>query len=457
MHKIVPWVVTVLAMLALGVIFAEGSTLISRSESEQKAAIPLKIIHHIKPEYYFEVFYTNDGFAPDQLDIHLGDKVVFRNTTDIPLWTASDPHPTHTDYPLFDAKRDYVLGEVYTFQFSKAGTFGYHNHERSIDRGVIRVVDPASPLPDIDKTKLGQREVRNKLLAMFDPSDPNSIFTIVDTIQADPVLSRNCHDVAHDLGHRAYELYGFSEAMAFSNPNHVKHALVQYICAGGYMHGILEELSLHQPDFLSQPAIICATVPEDDQASCFHGIGHVFMFANDRNASSSIAGCRRIDRTTDMYRCFEGVRMEQFWGITDHLATTSLGWDPAKPLAPCIEAEKDAKPTCFLYSTFGYLRSHVKDYRGAVKMCTESGLEESDAEFCLKGLGITMMSKFKGHHLEGSEVYANGLSVEEKRAFYEGVLGYARLSGVSRTDLESSCASLKNDTHICDIVLENNH
>jgi hypothetical protein len=309
---------------------------------------------------------------------------------------------------------------------------------------------------NIDKTQSRQQGMRDKLLAMFVPDDPNSIFKIVDTIQSDPSLVNDCHDIAHDLGHHAYELYGFSEAMTFNNPNHVKHTLVQYICAGGYMHGIIEELALHEPKYLQEPAIMCADVPEDARASCYHGIGHVFMFANERNPDASIAGCRLIKIRNDMYRCFEGVRMEQFWGSTEHAGSSTLGWDITDPLATCINAAGDAKPTCFLYSSFGYLRLHSKDYPGAVTMCTTSGLNESDSGFCLKGLGITMMSKFKGQHLEGSEVYVDGLSKNEKRAFYEGVLGYARLSGVSDDELQHTCTLFKNDTDICRAVLGSN-
>jgi len=402
----------------------------------------------------FEILYTAAGFVPSILEVPMGSRVAFRNTTDTPLWTASDPHPMHTDYTEFDARMDYASDRVYIFRFDKTGTFGFHNHERSIDRGVIHVFDPAHPAVNIDKTIENQRMERDKLLAMFDAHNTNSIFKIVDTIQADPVLSLNCHDIAHDLGHRAYELYGFSEAMAFNNPNHVGHALVQYICAGGYMHGILEELSLQQPEFKTQPGIMCATIPDDARASCFHGIGHVFMFANSRDVPSSLAGCRSLDRSTDTYRCFEGVWMEMFWGNTAHVATSSLGWDLKKPMAPCISTEADAKPTCFLYSTFGYLRTHPKDYSGAVQMCTQSDLTKTDTEFCLKGLGITMMSKFKGQHLEGSEIFVEGLSDEQKRAFYQGVMGYARLSGLNEEKLANSCDLLKYDKDVCIAVLK---
>jgi plastocyanin len=401
-----------------------------------------------------QVRYTESGFDPKEIDIIVGTTVEFSNDSDSLLWVGSNPHPTHTDFSVFDAQKTYGRGEVYSFTFSQQGTFGYHNHEKFLHQGVVHVTDPEHPTNDISKTVTGQEAIRDRLLKMFRPGDPNSIFDIIDAIQSDRALATNCHDIAHDLGHEAYKLYGFSEAMTFNNPKHLDHPLVQYICAGGYMHGILEELSLHQPEFVNTPDVICNQVPKDSQESCYHGIGHVFMLSNERNVPEALTDCRKIEYSSDMYRCFEGIRMEQFWGNTDHVGTSSLGWDPKDPLATCIEAKTDEKPTCYLYSSFGYLRIHPKDYAGAVQTCTAPSVPESDAQFCLKGLGITMMSKFKGQNLEGSEVYVAHLPPETKRFFYQGVLGYAQLSGVSKEVLTSTCGRFKTDTLLCTSVLD---
>ena len=397
----------------------------------------------------YEVIYTETGFVPSRLEVPLGAKVIFKNLTQTGLWVGSDPHPEHTDYTDFDALKESNKDQSYMFTFDQTGTFGYHNHKKSIHRGVVVVSDARLETRKLYKTPKGLEHIRDGLIALFDPQDPNTIFTIIDAIQSDQELSLNCHDIAHDLGHRAYELYGFSEAMTFNNPNHVNHPLVQYICAGGYMHGILEELSLHQPEFMQNPDLICDTLPTVERDSCFHGVGHVFMLANERNVEASLNDCRRVEYSTDMYRCFEGIRMEQFWGNTAHVGSDTLGWNVEEPLATCMEAQTDEKPTCFLYVSFGYLREHPKDYFGAVNLCTQSNLSESDSSFCLKGLGITMMSKFNGQHLEGSELYVTGLAPELKYAFYQGVLGYAQLSGVSETVLKQTCALFKVDSELC--------
>ncbi len=409
----------------------------------------------IEPPKDFDVQYTAAGYAPDFLEIPVGSRVTFHNVSELPMWTASDPHPIHSDFSPFDSQRDYLPGETYTFRFMAIGTFGFHNHEKSDHRGIVRVIDPANPIPDIDKTKESQREVRNKLLSMFQQNEPDSVFLVIDAIESNYALARDCHDMAHDLGHRAYELFGFSSAMTFNNPNRLGHTSVDDICAGGYIHGILEEVFLHQPQLKNHPADICISIPKNNQDSCFHGVGHGMMFVNKRNVPVSLTDCRQLGYQLDTLRCFEGVWMEMFWGDTSHAGGNSLGWTPEKPLAPCLSVRDDEKPACFLYAHLGFLRTHPRDFAGATKLCTDNGLVLNDKLFCIKGIGITMMKHFTSHHLEEAEKLVAGLSYLEKYAYYQGVIGYARLSGVSEVNLQQFCTVLQNDKDVCDAVIKN--
>lgn len=304
--------------------------------------------------------------------------------------------------------------------------------------------------PNISKTPSGQIAIRDHLLNLLEKDNADSIFKIVDTIQSDPILSLNCHEIAHDIGHEAYERYGFARAMNFTDAARLNHASVQDICAGGYIHGILEEASLHDPNFKNNPGQMCTEVPEAIRASCYHGVGHALMFSYDRETSSSLETCRKISSQSATTRCFEGVWMELFWG---NASTSTLGWDTSRPLKTCIDTETDAKPACFLYSAFGYLRIHKKDYTGAINLCTNSNLNTGDSGFCLKGVGITMNSKFKSKNLEQSETYASGLNQYEKESFYQGVFGYANLSGITDEELKNTCTRFKNDGNICQSII----
>ncbi|OGI29268.1 MAG: hypothetical protein A2288_00610 [Candidatus Moranbacteria bacterium RIFOXYA12_FULL_44_15] len=85
------------------------------------------------------VAYTDAGFSPKTVTVKVGDTVMFRNDSSGGMWVASAPHPVHTDYPEFDAKKSYVKGEAYSFTFEKSGTWKFHNHLKSTDFGSVTV------------------------------------------------------------------------------------------------------------------------------------------------------------------------------------------------------------------------------------------------------------------------------------------------------------------------------
>ncbi len=85
------------------------------------------------------VTYTDSGFSPAVLTIKNGGTVTFKNSASDDMWVASNPHPVHTDYPGFDAKKNIAPGETYQFTFTKSGSWGYHNHLNPSEGGKIIV------------------------------------------------------------------------------------------------------------------------------------------------------------------------------------------------------------------------------------------------------------------------------------------------------------------------------
>ncbi len=85
------------------------------------------------------VTYSESGFSPASLEVTTGQTVVFVNNSTKPFWPASAPHPTHTDYPEFDAKSPVAPGSSFTFVFQKIGNWGFHNHLDSSKFGKIIV------------------------------------------------------------------------------------------------------------------------------------------------------------------------------------------------------------------------------------------------------------------------------------------------------------------------------
>ncbi len=86
-----------------------------------------------------EVVYTDSGFSPNNLLVRVGESVTFQNQSSSDMWVASNPHPIHTDYAEFDAKRGYKPGESYSFVFSEPGSWKYHNHMNPADMGSVTV------------------------------------------------------------------------------------------------------------------------------------------------------------------------------------------------------------------------------------------------------------------------------------------------------------------------------
>jgi hypothetical protein len=80
------------------------------------------------------VRYTQSGYIPDLLQVPMWSRVVFINCSSGGMRTASDPHPVHTDYGVFDSRIDTATGATWSFDFTTRGTFSYHNHMKSLHR-----------------------------------------------------------------------------------------------------------------------------------------------------------------------------------------------------------------------------------------------------------------------------------------------------------------------------------
>lgn len=345
--------------------------------------------------------------------------------------------------------------EILSIPENKKGGISVAFVEESKVQEKSEVVDVFQKL--LSKTPLGQMKERDTLLAMLDPKDSKTIFKVINTIQLDKNLRQNCHDIAHDIGHEAYKMYGFSGSMNFKNGSSLSSASVQDICAGGFVHGLLEEAAESLPDFEKDFNLLCDTVEIKEKDSCYHGVGHALMFLYKRNTELSVETCKKTNEQRYVNRCFEGVWMELFWGGANNPEQDiiSLGWDKNNPLDPCINTETIAKPACFIYSAFGYLRFHKKDYTSLIKLCTESNLNSDDSGFCLKGLGIAISHNYSSDNIGNSQHIIKGKSKIEKEFFYAGMFGYAQLSGINKKDLTNSCIQFENkeDKNICyDIV-----
>ena len=86
-----------------------------------------------------EVIYGSLGFVPSTHEIKIGDTVTFKNESGKGMWVASNPHPSHSDTPEFDAGISIANGNSWSFVFTEEGSFSYHNHLNSSQGGKIVV------------------------------------------------------------------------------------------------------------------------------------------------------------------------------------------------------------------------------------------------------------------------------------------------------------------------------
>lgn len=85
------------------------------------------------------ITFTDTGIAPSTLTVPVNTTVTFTNNGQGAHWPASDPHPTHTGLPGFDADKALATGESYSFTFTTKGTWGFHDHLNPRLKGSIIV------------------------------------------------------------------------------------------------------------------------------------------------------------------------------------------------------------------------------------------------------------------------------------------------------------------------------
>lgn len=104
-----------------------------RYRSEEKA------VHQHSYAEHADVVLTSDGFVPQEVYLKKHGTISFSTTAGKPFWPASDPHPVHSIYPVFDPRTPIDPGDTWTFTFDDAGTWRYHDHVRPYFTGVVYV------------------------------------------------------------------------------------------------------------------------------------------------------------------------------------------------------------------------------------------------------------------------------------------------------------------------------
>lgn len=214
---------------------------------------------------------TDKGFVPSQLEITIGETIIFKNKTDNLFWPAADIHPYHSDYPRFDPKRALDKDEQWEFTFDRIGKWSFHDHISPSNTGAIVV-------KSLDgKTGGGCFDSANKdcwtnmITNALEIGGVDAAFDEMKVIHdSNPEFATACHNYGHDIGLKSYILYGTDVELSEKTS----------YCNAGFFHGYMEGLVDADPD----PETInkfCNHVRDTvnnqfglAEGHCRHGIGH---------------------------------------------------------------------------------------------------------------------------------------------------------------------------------------
>ena len=344
-------------------------------------------------EHAATIIYDGVTFNPIRLDINLGDVVRFENLSSDPMWPASNIHPTHEIYSKFDPKRAVAAGDSWFFKFDRSGFWRYHNHLAPNISGLVvtnssgteQDVEPL-PFPKADTTFSKARNLslegyqdlydsEIELLKHIQRYGPAQ--TVEALHQATDYFNADCHQRAHVVGRKAYELFG---AAAFYLSSHK--------CQAGSYHGATEALFRDRgtADLQDDVTTLCgyATVLFYYH-QCIHGVGHGLMAWTSYELHDALNICEELQTPRDHLACYSGVFMENVvGGLSGSMGhtTTFLSDDPHYPCN--ILAERHV-PTCYLYQSTRIASLFQWDFTTVGKECSKA--PEVAHHHCFRSMG----------------------------------------------------------------------
>ena len=234
------------------------------------------------------IILTNKGFVPHTLIIKEGDTVIFSTKTGEAFWPASNVHPTHTDYPSFDPKKPIAPNDTWSFTFTEAGTYGFHDHINSNFEGetIVEKKDGTRIVTNCATQKNQQCWEKQILETLSTRGVRASFDSIVSLSQTEPNFANDCHGLSHLIGKKAYAQYVAKENFELTPAT--------ALCGYGFFHGFMETMLLTTGN-IDEAKNFCELVDEKlkGQASaaataCYHGIGHGAIDGGDQRTWGNV-------------------------------------------------------------------------------------------------------------------------------------------------------------------------
>lgn len=208
------------------------------------------------------------------------------------------------------------------------------------------------------------------------------LFEVIRTVRSLDPEYQFCHVLAHKLGELvvAQDPSKWVEAIQYNPPDG--------LCSNGFIHGVvggrfraevLDDMTLetHLPDFARaceprpgwQPSAL-------DQAICYHGMGHLYMFITDADIPTALSLCEATAQsgTGDFRRvCREGVYMQIYQPLEpdDFLLIERMEVKPTKETVRefCAVYERDEYEGACLRESWPFFRDEVFTGAGIERFC----------------------------------------------------------------------------------------
>ena len=351
------------------------------------------------------VEYTRQGvFVPERLDIATGDTVVFVNTSDVPVWPASNIHPTHEILPDFDPLEVIWPGESWSHAFNRNGYWRYHNHIEASQTGLI--VAQGGPEEDLApllanaprpefppaRPSAGGEELFDDVAALrrfVETYGPANAVAALKTVELQ--TGRYCHDAAHEAGRVAYEIFG---PIAFAISGHD--------CQAGALHGATEALFAERGTSRlgdDVTALCSSTLNPFVRHQCYHGVGHGLMAWTSYEIHEALGFCDVIDTEADAASCYSGVFMENVvGGLSGAMGHETQYLRDDDPHFPCDIVADRYRADCYYYQTTHMRRVFDGDLASVARECAT--LRDEARRLCFSSYGRDVGNLTRGQPAE---------------------------------------------------------
>lgn len=382
----------------------------------------------------YTVNLTEDGFSPEEIAINKGDTIVFTTNRNQPFWPASNLHPTHGIYPEFDPREPIEPDKSWQFTFIQPGEWKYHDHLAPLYRGVIKVGDKKTRAASCKNVQCWQDLIDSTLKE----KGLNEAFEVLATLyQNEPQFALSCHDFAHKLGARAYQLFSQKEDFGLSSKSSY--------CGYGFYHGFMETL-LQKTGDMNEARRFCEyadtqlkKTTSDAGGACYHGIGHGAVDGSDPGTwgnpedmiEPALKLCEMVasdenppPRYGKLFRCVSGV-----FNALEILSTSNkykLSLNTDDPFWICKAQPARYKEACFTQFVVAVMSVTGNDFIQSAKII-DAIKEDEYALPTLQSLVVELPHQGKTDYQE-TLTYCRSLSVRFREtcvyAFAEGFMKY---------------------------------